>query len=111
MNLENLGVQEMSATEVKSVDGGGMVISRTQQAGMAENGETLMEIIGGFYWGFRSAIQKKYKLKTKKMKKLDITELKTINGGGFARDAGWVIGRTVGLITMIGIGSFFKVKL
>ena len=45
------------------------------------------------------------------MKKLDITELKTINGGGFARDAGWVIGRTVGLITMIGIGSFFKVKL
>lgn len=44
-----------------------------------------------------------YKLKTKKMKELDITELKMINGGvttaesPVAEQIGYIIGRTIGL--------------
>jgi hypothetical protein len=42
------------------------------------------------------------------MKELDITELKMINGGGFAKDIGYVIGRTVGLLAWLVAGKYAK---
>jgi hypothetical protein len=41
------------------------------------------------------------------MRELDITELEMINGGtSVAEDAGWVIGRTVGLLSWYLIGKY-----